>query len=121
MCRWARKVLASGLFEPAPHSKRASRVHLALKAKRGQPKDSPDFDIRAVGDYVMQNEDIERLQPNQPHAMDQVRHAAGHHAYFYTDGMCSYHGWELHEDDRDTLAVWTPIGLIRPNRLVFGE
>ena len=43
--------------------------------------------------------------------MSKIRHVAGRHAYWYTDGNQQYQGWGLHENSRDKLAVWTPLGL----------
>jgi hypothetical protein len=53
--------------------------------------------------------------------MSQIRHAAGHQRYWYTDGDQQYQGWALHKSTRDVLSIWTPIGLLRPTRLQFGE
>ena len=53
--------------------------------------------------------------------MAQIRRAAGHHRYWYTGGDQQYQGWALAEKSRDVLSVWTPLGLIRPTRLQFGE
>ena len=77
--------------------------------------------MRIVGDYVYVNSQLEKAQPCGPHTMDQIRHAGGHRAYWHTDGDQQYQGWGLHEDSRDVLSIWTPIGLLRPTRLQFGE
>ena len=75
----------------------ASRPHIAHKTIRGTSNDADIFDIRIVGDYVYVNSQIVRLslQPNGPHAMSQIRHAAGHHAYGHSDGDQQYQGWAL--------------------------
>jgi hypothetical protein len=41
--------------------------------------------------------------------------------YWYTDGDQQYQGLGLHENSRNMLSVWTPLGLIRPTRAQFGE
>ena len=122
LTKWAKQQIACGMFEHAVASPWASRPHIAHKAIRGTSKEDDVFDIRIVGDYVYVNSQIERLQPCGPDAMSQVQHASGHHAYWYTDGDQQYQGWAI--DDvvsRNALAIWTPIGLIRPTRLQFGE
>jgi hypothetical protein len=86
------------MFEFAPKSTWASRPHIALKALRGSPRDSDVFDIRIVGDYVQVNSQIQKLQPNGPDAMAQIRRAAGHHRYWYIDGDQQYQGWALEEN-----------------------
>ena len=121
MTGWARKMIACGMFEHAPDSSWASRPHIALKPIRGTARDSDVFDIRIVGDYVKVNTQIQRNVPNGPDSMSQIRHAAGHQRYWYTDGDQQYQGWALHKSTRDVLSIWTPIGLIRPTRLQFGE
>jgi hypothetical protein len=67
------------------------------------------------------NSQIQKLQPNGPDAMAQISRAAGHHRYWYTDGDQQYQGGALEEKSRDVLSVWTPLDLIRPKRLQFGE
>ena len=94
-------MLECGMFEHAPDSPWASRPHIALKPIRGTSRESDVFDIRIVGDYVYVNSQIQKLQPNGPDSMSQIRHAAGHHRYWYTDGDQQYQGWALHEDYRD--------------------
>jgi hypothetical protein len=47
--------LAIGEYEFAPHCKWESRLHIAMKVKRGSAKDDNDFDIRVCGDYVNVN------------------------------------------------------------------
>ena len=122
LTKWAKQQIACGMFEPAVASPWASRPHIAHKAIRGTSKDDDVFDVRIVGDYVYVNSQIERLQPCGPDAMSQIRHASGHQAYWYTDGDQQYQGWAIDDiESRNALAIWTPIGLIRPTRLQFGE
>ena len=121
MTKWAKQQLKSGMFEHARDSPWASRPHIAHKAIRGTSKDDDVFDVRIVGDYVYVNSQIQRGQPNNNDAHSQILHAAGKHAYWYTDGDQQYQGWTLDKESRNTLAVWTPIGLLRPTRLQFGE
>ena len=53
--KWADKKLATGEYEYAPHCEWGSRLHIAMKTKRGSAKDDDDFDIRVCGDYVRVN------------------------------------------------------------------
>ena len=105
LTKWARQQIQCGMFRQARDSPWASRPHIAHKTIRGTSNDADVFDIRIVGDYVYVNSQIVRLQPNGPHAMSQIRHAAGHHAYCFTDGDQQYQGWALHEDSQNVLAV----------------
>jgi len=86
LTRWARKMLDCGMFEYAPASVWASRPHITHKMIRRTSKDDNLFDVWIVGDYVYVNSQIEKCNPNNPDAMSQIRHAAGKHAYWYTDG-----------------------------------
>ena len=52
---WALKQIASGMFEFAPESEWASRIHIAKKVKRGAEQDDESFGIRVCGDYVQCN------------------------------------------------------------------
>jgi hypothetical protein len=88
--KWARKGLDCGMFGFAPKSAWASRPHIALKGLRGSLRDSDVFDIQIVGNYVQVNSQIQKLKPNGPDAMAQIRRAAGHHRYWYTDGNQQY-------------------------------
>jgi hypothetical protein len=80
------KQLNCGMMERAGACEWASRPHIALKPFRGTLRDSDVFDIRVVGDYVQVNSQIQQLQPNGPDSASQIKHAAGHHAYWYTNG-----------------------------------
>ena len=84
------KQLDCGMMERAGACEWASRPHIALKPFRGTSRDSDVFDIRVVGDYVQVNSQIQRLQPNGPDSASQIKHASGHHAYWYTDGDQQY-------------------------------
>ena len=119
--KWGRKMLSNGMFEHAPDSPFASRPHSVLKTIRGHTKDSPIFDVRIVGDYVYGNSQTVKMQPNAPLAAPLIEKAAGHPMYWYTDGDQQYQGLGLHENSRNMLSVWTPLGLIRPTRAQFGE
>ena len=118
--KWAREKLASGEFEPAPQSEFGSRPTIAQKTKRGSAKDDDDFDIRVCGDYVRVNSQCVRLIANQPTIPYQIERGRGHKRYWSTDGRQQYKGWELAEESRDILAIWTPLGLMRPTRLQYG-
>ena len=72
------------------------------------------------GDYVYCNSQCVPLQANAPDVPSQINRAAGGAAFWYTDGHSQYNGWTLHPDSRDVLALWTPIGLIRPTVMQFG-
>lgn len=109
------------MFELAPDSFFASRPHSVLKTIRGHTKDYPIFYIRIIGDYVYGNSQTVKIQPNAPLAAPLIEKAAGHPRYWYTDGDQQYQGLGLQEKSRNMLAVWTPLGLIRPSRAQFGE
>ena len=118
--KWAREKLASGEFEPAPRSQWGSRPTIAQKTKRGSAKADDDFDIRICGDYVRTNSQCVRLIANQPTIPFQLERGRGHRRYWSTDGRQQYKGWQLEESSRDILAIWTPLGLMRPTVLQYG-
>ena len=94
-------MLDCGMFEYALASVWASCPHIAHKAIHCTSKDDDIFDVRIVGDYVYVNSQIKKCNLNNPDAMSQIRHAAGKHAYWYTNGAQQYQGWGLHEDSCD--------------------
>ena len=118
--RWADEKLATGEFVLAPHCEWGSRLHIALKVKRGSAKADEDFDIRVCGDYVKVNTQCKRLLANQPTIPYQLERGSGRMRYWSTDGRKQYNGWVLTEKASKMLAVWTPRGLLRPTRLQFG-
>ena len=70
--------------------------------------------------YVRVNSQCVRLVANQPTIPFQLERGRGHKRYWYTDGRKQYNGWLIAEEDQDILAIWTPIGLLKPTRLQFG-
>ena len=83
---WGRKLLHNGMFEHAPDSPFTLRPHSVLKPIRGHAKYSQVFDIRIVGDYVHENSQIVKMQPNAPLAAPQIEKVAGHPKCWCTDG-----------------------------------
>ena len=66
LAAWALKQIASGMFEYAPESEWASRIHIAKKVARGATQDDESFGIRVCGDYQYSNSQCVPLQANSP-------------------------------------------------------
>jgi hypothetical protein len=70
----------------------------------------------------MVNTQIEKLAPNLPTGIHQLEQAAGYRYYFSTDSVACYNSFVLKPGkSREAFAVWTPIGLVHPTVLPFGQ
>jgi hypothetical protein len=78
--------------------------------------------LRPCGDYRMVNTQIEKMAPNLPTGLHQLEQAAGHSIYFEADSVACYNSFRLAPGlSREALAIWTPIGLVQPTVLPFGQ
>ena len=122
--RWAEEGLRNGSLEPST-SAWSSRVHLVLKPPANQTAelaDLKDCKLRPCGDYRLVNTQIEKIAPNLPTGLHQLEQAAGHKMYFEADSVACYNSFRLAAGvSREALAVWTPIGLMQPTVLPFGQ
>ncbi len=84
--------------------------------------DLKDCKLRPCGDYRMVNTQIEKMAPNLPTRLHQLEQAAGHSIYFEADSVACYNSFRLAPGlSREALAIWTPIGLVQPTVLPFGQ
>jgi hypothetical protein len=122
--RWAEERLRNGSLEPST-SAWSSRVHLVLKPPANQTAelaDLKDCKLRPCGDYRLVNTQIEKIAPNLPTGLHQLEQAAGYKLYFEADSVACYNSFRLAPGlSREALAVWTPIGLLQPTVLPFGQ
>ena len=122
--KWAEDGLANGSLELSD-SAWASRAHIVLKAPSGvtaSEANIPDCKLRVTGDYRLVNTQIEKRAPNLPTGTHQVERAAGHAYYFESDSVACYNSFRLAQgESREALAIWTPIGLVQPTVLPFGQ
>ena len=122
--RWAEAGLKNGSLEPS-QSSWASRPHVVLKPPSGATAataDIADCKLRVCGDYRLANEQIAKLVPNLPTGTHQLEQAAGYKWYFETDAVACYSSFRLALGrSREALAIWTPIGLVQPTVLPFGQ
>ncbi len=122
--RWAAEGLRNGSLELST-SAWSSRLHLVLKAPANttaELADLKDRKLRPCGDYRMVNTQIEKMAPNLPTGLHQLEQAAGHSIYFEADGVACYNSFRLAPGlSREALAIWTPIGLVQPTVLPFGQ
>jgi hypothetical protein len=121
---WGRDGLASGSLEFSK-SAWASRPHVVLKApsgERAEDADIKDCKLRARGDYRLVNTMIAKLTPNLPTGTVELEKATGHDFYFESDSVACYNSFTLAVGmSREALAVWTPLGLLQPTVLPFGQ
>jgi hypothetical protein len=122
--RWVEEGLRNGSLEPST-SAWSSRVHLVLKPPgntTAELDDLKDCKLRPCGDYRLVNTQIQKIAPNLPTGLHQLEQASGYPLYFEADSVARYHSFRLAPGaSREALAVWTPIGLMQPTVLPFGQ
>ena len=78
--------------------------------------------IRICGDYRRVDSQISKIVPNLPTGLDEVKRAAGRRYYWESDSVACYSQFVLAQGRlREALAIWTPIGLVQPTTLPFGQ
>jgi hypothetical protein len=96
-----------------------------LKAPSGERAEDADIKnckLRVCGDYRLVNTMIAKLTPNLPTGAVELEKASGHEFYFESDSVACYNSFTLEEGlSREALAVWTPLGLLQPTVLPFGQ
>ena len=118
---WANHKLKEGTWEKSPRSLWAQYMHLAYKSKIGKPHQDPDWKIRPCVATVGSNAQQHKMPPNTPNMRDEVAKHKGCKIFWKLDGTAWYHQTEYDEKSRDVVSIWTPIGLIRPIRMQFGD
>ncbi len=90
-----------------------------LTAKEGPPGlEREQFEVREVEDLVNLNDCTLKEAPNVPILNDHVERISGRKFFFKFDGAHAFSQVVLDEASRDVCTVRTPIGMIRPTRLV---
>jgi hypothetical protein len=123
LTRWAKAMLASGLYTRSK-SPSASRPHIVRKPPPNAPKDVDirQCGIRVCGDYRMPNDQLQKSFPTTANGTDELSKLPGYSLYWWTDRFSMYNAYSLEPGpSRELLAVHTPLGLIEPTRMVFGE
>ena len=122
--KWAEDGLRSGALEPSK-SAWASRPHIVKKAPAGVHPDDADIadcKLRVTGDYRQVNNHFQKIVPNLPTGTDELQRASGHLFYFESDAHACYNAFPLAPGrSREALAIWTPLGLLQPTVLPFGQ
>ncbi len=102
----------------------ASRPHIVRKPPHDAPKDVDikDYGLRVCGDYRRANDQLQKSFPSTANGTDELSKLPGYTNYWITDRFSMYNAYALRPGpSRELLAVHTPIGLIEPTRMVFGE
>jgi hypothetical protein len=123
LTRWARQMLDGGLYTTSK-SLSASRPHIVRKTPPDAPKDVDirQCGIRVCGDYRMANDQLQKSFPSTANGTDELSKLPGYSLYWCTDRFSMYNAYALEPGpSRELLAVHTPLGLIEPTRMVFGE
>jgi hypothetical protein len=100
------------------------RPHIVRKTPPNAPKDVDikQCGMRVCGDYRMANEQLQKSFPTTAKGTDELSKLPGYTYYWYTDRFSMYNAYALEPSpSRELLAVHTPLGLIEPTRMVFGE
>jgi hypothetical protein len=116
-------MLASGLYEHS-QSASASRPHIVKKTPANSPKnvDITQCGLRICGDYRRPNDQLLKSVPTTPNGTEELAKLPGRKWYWSTDRFSMYNAFELARGpSRQLLALHTPIGLLEPTRMVFGE
>jgi hypothetical protein len=123
LTRWAQEMLDSGLYTKSK-SPSASRPHIVRKTP---PNAHKDVDIRqcgmrVCGDYRMPNEQLQKSFPSTANGTEELSKLPGYSLYWYTDRFSMYNAYSLEPGpSREIFAIHTPLGLLEPTRMVFGE
>jgi hypothetical protein len=124
LTQWAEAGLKDGSLELST-SRWASRPHIVMKTPANQHKDLVDVSkckLRVCGDYRAVNSQIAKIVPNLPAGLEEVEKAAGHRYYWESDSVACYSQFTLAAGkSREALAIWTPLGLVQPTTLPFGQ
>jgi hypothetical protein len=102
----------------------ASRPHIVRKTPPNSPKDIDIrlYDIRVCGDYRMSNDHLQKSFPSTANGTDELSKLPDYSFYWSMDRFSMYNACCLAPGpSRELLAVHTPLGLIEPTRMVFGE
>ncbi len=123
LTRWAREMLDCGLYTMSK-SPSASRPHIVRKTPPDAPK---DVDIRqcgihVCGDYRMPKDQVQKSFPSTANGTDELSKLPGYSLYWGTDRFSMYNAYGLAPGpSRELLVLHTPLGLLEPTRMVFGE
>jgi hypothetical protein len=123
LTRWAEEMLASGLYEHSQSSS-ASRPHIVKKTPANSPKDVDitRCGLRVCGDYRRPNDQLLKSVPTTPNGIEVLAKLPGYKWYWSTDRFSMYNAFALAPGpSRQLLAIHTPLGLLEPTRMVFGE
>jgi hypothetical protein len=116
-------MLDCGLYAKSK-SPSASRPHIVRKPPSDAPKDVDikDCGIRVCGDYRQANNQLQKSFPSTANGTDELGKLPSYLYYWITDRFSMYNAYGLRPGpSRELLAVHTPLGLIEPTRMVFGE
>jgi hypothetical protein len=116
-------MLDCGLYANSK-SPSASRPHIVRKPPSDAPKDVDikECGIRICGDYRLANDQLQKSFPSTANGTDELAKLPGYLYYWITDRFSMYNAYALRPGpSRELLAVHTPLGLIEPTRMVFGE
>ncbi len=96
-----------------------------MKTPAHQHKDSVGVGkckLRVCEDYRAVNSQIAKIVLNLPTGLVEVEKAAGHAFYWESDSVACYSQFTLAAgQSREALAIWTPLGLVQPTTLSFGQ
>jgi len=123
LSRWAQEMLDSGLYVRSK-SPSASRPHIVRKNPPNAPKDVDitQCGMRVCGDYRKANDQLQKSFPSTANGTDELSKLPGYSLYWWTDRFSMYNAYGLEPGpSRELLAIHTPLGLIEPTRMVFGE
>ncbi len=78
--------------------------------------------MRVCGDYRMANAQLQKSFPTTANGTDELAKLPGYSFYGWADRFSMYNAYALEPGpSRELLAIHTPLGLIEPTRMVFGE
>jgi transposase InsO family protein len=123
LSRWAQEMLDSGLYVKSK-SPSASRPHIVRKYPPNAPKDVDitQCGMRVCGDYRKANDQLQKSFPSTANGTDELAKLPGYSLYWWTDRFSMYNAYALEPGpSRELLAIHTPLGLLEPTRMVFGE
>ena len=113
--QWVEKGIREGLLVKAPDNCSYScRPHIVTHPLK------PDK-IRVCWDNRALNEALTKIAVNTPSMEDQLLRHPGAKFFTSTDALRGFYHLKLGKESQEKLAIWTPLGLYMPTRLVEGN
>ena len=114
---WAHEMLDIGTYERCTNPKYISYPTIVATFDN----DKKIKKVRICGDYRRINTIFPKIHTKHGNIEQERRGLHGKHVYTYGDITDAFNHLVVREDQRSLLALWTPIGVLQPIRLPWGQ